>query len=193
MKLSFNTLLLASSLFASSLAYGQEKEPIAKASITASTTQASTPLMYKMNNLQMVNLENIGLSALKYEFTDNKNTEQKLYVMMPSEDKLKEMKTTYNAILAPVPSVNFEGKGMYGRSEYASFVIAKEKRSSLTPELLNDSDALKKFLETKGNVTEINRNIRGPDVEKLYQDNKDSGQKPSASKDGAAFYALIGG
>lgn len=202
MKSAFSTALLGVSMLLAQSSFGQSAQNDKPSSKTdTSFTQTTSPVpIYKLDNQKSTKftyqtIPGMEQNGLAFDATGPTGQVESFSTIIPSREDLKKFgATNYNAIIAPVAwalenKASF-GIDMYGRSEYASFVISKDKRALLTDKLLNDADALKKFLNEKGTITEIDRGMTMPYVLEMFKQNEN--KNAPIDKDKGVAFGLAG-
>ena len=180
----FNTVLLTTGMLVAQAGFGQTSaNPAPVKNDTSKTIQMSSPVsIYNLHDAELTRFKmttyGFETDGIRFHATNPKGQEESFSLMTPTRAEMKKMgASNYNTIIAPLTALQDKasyGIDMYGRSEYASFVVAKDKRAQLTPELLQDGEKLAAFLNAKGNITEIDRGINDLHVRQMFEQNKDN-------------------
>lgn len=196
MKTALSTILLSAGMLLSQAGLGQTKSndvpPSAKSDTTMTQTQDRIPT-FTFDNPVIMTFESYGQVGLAESFKNSQGETANVFLMAPARKDLAKLEVeNYNAILLPLSFAKIPGVDSYGRSEYAAVKVAKDKQAQLTDKLLKDQVALKAFLENKGNIVEIFRNIPEYRVRTMFEQNHKENPSSPQQKGSIAF-AMVGG
>jgi hypothetical protein len=196
MSSAFKTVLLATNLLLSQAGFSQNhKAPAAKNSTT--TQSINEPVLNKVWDARLIYDTVNHITGLEYDLTPVSGgaaPEHKMSIFALSREELKKRKIQdYNAVLVNVGMDIGDNKqlipnSMWGQGEQAVLLIAKDKRHQLTDEMKKNGAMLKKFINTPGNVIEVERGITLNEY-LLFQEN--SVKDKSSDKDSYSPFVLL--